>query len=448
MFGAGTVVNGMSRMAQTNLEAAKESPEVQEAYMKMNKEMNKEMRKTIIVGGLVLLVAITGCSILKYHMARKDDAELEITRASCRPRKQEPENNDDADGDSDSSSEAPKLLKAADIVGETNNMNDGQLLGQLLFKGDSVIIFGSPGSGKSTLVLQLVIDIAVGRKSRLITDEYDQGNHNPSRVIYYDGEMDDNDFRNFMGEYDCTQLNNIEFYRNFYFEKAIDWVRDLRNKLDNCTSDTVVVLDNASCVGLNNSPEAIRKLFLHHFKNLREKSLLRGFTITFIVISHTNKEQKILGSSNLHNFSATLLRMQRNVNDNTSVLTVEKNRKYGEMQGKEFKLKFTNIDGHKGFENVGDIGRQKPSGNTDTSEIMFGKYTLSQAREVYELSKKTKRVGNEEKPYSRRDIAKHASFDISHTRVGGLIKQYEAYLAKSRADDDDTEDDAPYEEVE
>lgn len=333
----------------------------------------------------------------------------------------------------------PQVQKATDIKGAYADLSEGQLLGELIYRGDTVILYGTPGSGKTSAALQMAIDLSLGNPSKLTPPECDGGLHNPVHVIYYDMEIDDNDYGLFFGSFERSRLSNIDFCRGAFFQNHDSFVKDVERKIKNCNDDTVVFIDNAACIGISLNPERIRELFLKDFKRMKSDCDRRGFTVTFVVIAHPNKGKNIYGSSNLANFCSTMLKMERVPNEDRTILHVEKNRKYGAMQDKQFTLKFCTIDGHKGFENIGEITSPSTKTETENNKHMFGQYTVSQAADIYKLSHKLKPnpKGIGEVKLSYRDIAKEALFEISHTQVGKLIQQYEEYLAKS----EDTEQD-------
>lgn len=357
------------------------------------------------------------------------------------------------ENDKEDAQPSPQVQKATDIRGAYTDPSEGQLLGEFIYKGDTVIWYGTPGSGKTSAALQMAIDLSLGNRSKLTPDEHDSGLHNPAHIIYYDMEMDDNDYDIFFGTFDRSKLSNIDFYRSAFFDNPELFVNDVEKRLLACNGDTVVFVDNASCIKILQNPDGIRQLFLRDFKRMKTDCENRGFTVTFVVIAHTNKEQKIHGSSNLANFCSTMLKMERVPNKDCSILHVEKNRKYGDIQDKKFMLTFGTIDGHKGFVNVGEIKQSEgktPKKDTFNDEPMFGSYTLSQVQELYELSqrKKPNPKGEGTVSYSSRDIANAASFKISHTKVCNLISQYKEYMAKNSPPEPEPDDYVKYEEVE
>ena len=451
--GIGGAILGIGKICETNYKASKEKPEDRENY----KKLNVTMIGSLAVAAAALIVVWNVCDSVKYSENMKADAELEAIKATFGRRRNviDSEGYDDpTDGDSSTNDNETKAQKASDIKGSYENYNDGQLLGKLIYKGDTVIWYGTPGSGKTTAAIQMAIDLSLGSHSKLIPAIYDNGLHKPIHIIYYDMEMDDNDFDNFFGTYDRSQIPNIDFFRNTYFTKPTDFVNNVRSKLSTCKDDTVVFVDNASAIGLTLNAEGIRSLFLNDFRKMKEECKARGFTVTFIVIAHTNKEQKLYGSSNFSNFCSTMLKMERVPNKNSSTLSVEKSRKYGtDMQDKKFMLEFDTIDGHKGFENKGEIkqgDRESPKNGTDDKEPMFDSYTLSQVQELYELSQKQKPnpKGEGTVPYSSRDIAEAASFKISHAKVCDLIRQYKEYMVKNSTPEPESDEYVEYEEVE
>ena len=446
--GIGGALLGIGKICETNYKASKEKPKVRDNYSRMN----IKIVGTLTVAAAALIVVWNVCDSVKHSENTKADAELEAVKATFGRRRNGSDSEGDDNptvGDPSSNDNEIKAQKASDIKGSYENYNDGQLLGKLIYKGDTVIWYGTPGSGKTTAAIQMAIDLSLGSHSKLIPAIYDNGLHKPIHIIYYDMEMDDNDFDNFFGTYDRSQIPNIDFFRNTYFTKPTDFVNNVRSKLSTCKDDTVVFVDNASAIGLTLNAEGIRSLFLNDFRKMKEECKARGFTVTFIVIAHTNKEQKLYGSSNFSNFCSTMLKMERVPNKNSSTLSVEKSRKYGtDMQDKKFMLEFDTIDGHKGFENKGEIkmgNRETTEKDSLNDEPKFDTYTLSQVQELYELSQKQKPnpKGEGTVPYSSRDIAEAASFKVSHTKVCDLIRQYKEFLSEEYSESEQESSEYP-----
>lgn len=234
-----------------------------------------------------------------------------------------------------------------DFSGTSNgHYADFQLVGKLLYCGDKAVIYASPGVGKTVWTIQACLDIASGYPSSLVED--DCSLCKPQHVIYYDGEMDAPDYVKIFGS--SAVSPNIQFVREFYFNSPDEWIEDLKVRLKMCNDSAVVVLDNITCIGNTTRADAIRLLFLHSFNELQDMHKVKGYHLTFVVIAHTNKQFDLAGSANLRNFATSVLALEY-ADESHIKLTVEKNRKYGEMRGKEFLFAQAETDdGSKRFE--------------------------------------------------------------------------------------------------
>lgn len=383
----GLLVSGAASMMKTTKGVSKESPEVQENFRYNTKSVIGYTAVAIIVG----IAAYQIGSTVSNHFRTMDEINHEAAKATFGSRRREGAGEEIPDNGDDPDDNEPTEQNGSDFDDNSNvNLDDWQLVGKLIYKGDRLILYGTPGSGKSTLVLQLVIDISQGRKSNIMAN--DSNVYAPQHVIYYDGELDDMDYKGFLGTYDRSKLSNITFIKDFFFQKPEDWIRDAGKRIEKCDKEVVVVLDNLSSICPSMSSDMIRNLFLKHMKRLQKKAKKRGVIVTFIVIAHANKEQRLFGSSNQDNFCTALLRLER-TGETISMLTVEKNRKYGEMWNKRFNLKHGTIDGHKGFENLGEVKQPKASEshNPDNKkDETFAKYVCVSRRLAEYEEQKTK----------------------------------------------------------
>lgn len=226
-----------------------------------------------------------------------------------------------------------------------SSYESGQLLGKLIYKGDIVIIYGCAGVGKSTFTIQIAKDLASGKPSKLLIDNND-GRSTPQNVLYYDGEMDSADYQKILGDANV----NVACVRFSYVKRTEDWIARLNKRLENCKTDTTVILDNISCVCSSMNGESIREFFLKHLKQVQQKFEDKGI-LTFIILAHSNKENDMMGSVHQKNFATTVIRLNKH-DDEHITMSIEKNRKYGEMANKTFLLKkMESSEGYKHFEN-------------------------------------------------------------------------------------------------
>lgn len=233
---------------------------------------------------------------------------------------------------------------------QPSGYDSAQLIGKLLYEGDRAIVYSQSGVGKSVLCLQMALDISQGKNSLFPTSEANGIQQTPQKVFYFDGEMDKQDYMKIFGKKEASGYSNFVLIRDFYYRNIDEWLEDVRGIVSsNSTSSLTIVLDNITSVCSTVNAETIRELFLLHFKPIQDEAADRGVKITFIVVAHTNKESNLAGSVNLENFATSILRLNRG-DDKHVILKVEKNRKYGDMRGKSFRLeKKEDSDGYKHF---------------------------------------------------------------------------------------------------
>ena len=243
----------------------------------------------------------------------------------------------------------------------STNLDDGQLVGKLIYQGDKAIIFSEPGTGKTTLTMGIALDIAQGRVSRIVPS--DDGVHASQDVFFYDGENDEEDYKKIFGDH-AVETERLHFIRKFYFKNTTSWLNDLRKRLNGVKGNVTIVLDNISCILHTHNPNLIRELFLKEFAKI-QSDYVSG-KVTFIIVAHTNKQKDLMGSANQTNFATSVLKLSSK-DERYLQLEVIKNRKYGEMTGQVFLLaKCETQDGFKYDEYAGgsvpcNDGRKRPS---------------------------------------------------------------------------------------
>lgn len=414
----------------------------------------------LVIGTLAYKGATTLYGIVKHHYFTKDDGNLHtIKRAADAMYEKAKASNRKGNGDSDDDDE--DQADKDDLDSDTHNLSDippidghyddHQLTGKLLYREDICLCYGEEHIAKTSIILNWIIDIVLQRKARLMPD--DKGTHPPYHCIWYNGEMNQADLHVFFGNYNRRLLDGkIDFVENFAHLNLFGWLKNVELRLQQCSEDTVVVLDNLSCI--SNSTGAEVKNMKNVFLSLQRKIFSgQGIRVTFIVIDHINKKGDVAGSYKLKALFSNRMRFSAYKEAHTKI-TVEKSRAYHELHGKSFDYEWTIApEGYKSFENKGEIkmgDREPPKKGADNKEPMFDSYTLSQVQELYELSQKQKPnpKGEGTVPYSSRDIAEAASFKISHAKVCDLIRQYKDYMAKNSTPEAESDDYVEYDEVE
>lgn len=250
----------------------------------------------------------------------------------------------------DSNKLLPKVQSLGDVRSEVGceNFSDGQLVGNLIYQRDIVILYGEAGIGKSVLALQLAEAIATGGKSFVTPDDNDL--HKPQSVIYYDGEMDEADYQKIYGN-QVIDVHNLTLIRGFFFNDTQEWLQDLKLRLKCITANVAVFVDNLSCITSTTGGNVIRQFFLNDLKAIQEEFHKHGGELTFVFLAHTNKEGELAGTQNLNNFGTAVLGLASTEKPELLSLNVDKNRKYGDMKGKTFILqKKQTIEGRKFME--------------------------------------------------------------------------------------------------
>lgn len=158
---------------------------------------------------------------------------------------------------------------------------------------------------------------------------------------------------------------------------------------------------------------------MNSLKNLQETARLSGVHLTFIVIAHTNKQFVLAGSSNLSNFASTVIGLDEEDDDHVK-MTIDKDRKYGEMRHKAFRLlRKETADGNKYFENTGLITDEEIDPiDGDKGEFIRG-HPISLVKKVYEQYQHIK---------SYRRISE--KYGMSHAHWKDVIKDYEILISQ------------------
>ena len=269
---------------------------------------------------------------------RKEDEEAKIREEKRREERMEAHmrNRNAANNPDGFSGCAPSSVQDLNQIHvEEYKEDDYGLYKNLLSKGDVCVLYGPRGCGKTTLAVQLAKELCVGRTSRLVQPDHFFAR--PQTILYYDGEHSDMYNAKLFGRGDMSEFNNFKLLRGFSYSTPQMWLKDVEERLNFQRSDAVVFLDNLSCICSTNNANTMREFILNDFRQLQKKLEGQGCKLTLVLLAHPNKEGGLSGSMNLQNFATTILEIKK-VDQDRVVLTVSKNRFWGDAQGKDFYL--------------------------------------------------------------------------------------------------------------
>lgn len=209
---------------------------------------------------------------------------------------------------------------------------DLQLCGNLLCKGDTLVISSSDGEGKSTLAMGMCVDIARGSNTHLLPDDKTPYNQKPQSVYYFDAELSDDDIQLRYGKHDFHFPENLKRFSSTY-ESETEMFDHIEELVGNEKSDVTICIDNLSAIIPTASPKAYHDLFSRQ-KKIKDVAKANGYYVTFIIIAHTTKTKQghvnetFYGSSHLGNLSASRIALlPTRFGDEYKMLKVQKNRK-------------------------------------------------------------------------------------------------------------------------
>lgn len=208
----------------------------------------------------------------------------------------------------------PEAKTLNDVCSEkSEDSKSSELSGELLDKGDSLVIYGSPKEGKSTLAMGMCIDMASGNKTKLLPGAEVQSKPKPSRVIYYDSESSEKDIQKRYGKFGYDYPDKLSIVCRT-FSSADLLFDDIDKRVEKYDSDVVVCLDNLANIIPKGTSMEINKMFQRQ-KELKNEVEARGLSVTFIIVTHSQKttpgkpNENIKGSSQLLNLSTACIEL-------------------------------------------------------------------------------------------------------------------------------------------
>lgn len=195
--------------------------------------------------------------------------------------------------------------------------------------GSRIIVFSSPGIGKTVVSYQMSYAIRSGLKSGLFPDEVQS---EPQEVLLIDTEQEDDDLflryanganlipNGITRVSDCN-FNTAEEVSSYVWKKVSDW-----------KTNGTVIIDNITSAFSLQSPEKIRA-FYGQLRAIQSEMKKKGVKITYILVCHETKSSKKLtlkslqGSGNLGNFATAVYGLERAEGEGMVKFKVLKNRR-------------------------------------------------------------------------------------------------------------------------
>ena len=314
-----------------------------------NVDITEAEAKSAAVPCLVITSSVLfwGISAILIFYKCKSDIDKK-TEASNKAR--EYKNEGETEGNGNNTSE-PIVRQASEIPVVDGSYDDHQLVGKLLYREDICLCYGVEHCAKTSIILNWVIDMILRCGSCIMAD--DKGVHPPYTCLWYNGEMNDGDFQNFFGDFDRHRLDGkLAFVDDFAYMTLKEWLIDVEKRLLDYHTDTIVVLDNISCI--SNSTDAEVRNLKNTIVSMQANTKERGFYTTFIIIDHINKQGNVAGTYKLQSLFSNRMRFDLNGNGHTKI-TIEKNRKYHDMIDRSIDLLWTTApEGYKSYKNQGE----------------------------------------------------------------------------------------------
>lgn len=202
---------------------------------------------------------------------------------------------------------------------------DSRLFASVIHKGDVGIVIAAKGVGKTTLFMQIGNCIAQGKPTGL-WPKFDEGEHKPQRVLYYDGELVDKDMQDRYYQHCFEFDDNFERYDRTQIRSIEDVLNDLEGKVANgsITGDATVIIDNVTKLLETSQIDKIKK-FNDSIDRIHADAERKGIKLTVISIIHLlGKEysegtpirlKNAAGGSDLTNYANFVMALEQPKNE-------------------------------------------------------------------------------------------------------------------------------------
>lgn len=242
----------------------------------------------------------------------------------------------------------PNTLKRASNIVKENLLNPRtyrKIMGSLIVEGDITIMWGPPGSNKTTAGMQLAEAIATGQnffKVPLNDEDFPDEDPvlelinelPPSKVLYVDFEMGESKINSRYSPYifnDNVYMMHFENYAIIDRTAYINAISEVVKK----EGFKIVIVDNLSNILLESDKGDKAVMFMNSLKQLAKVN-----DLTLILVNHSNKMNRLdskepsqmKGSSNLENYTDSLFCISPTTESESTRYIIQQKCRTGEVQ--------------------------------------------------------------------------------------------------------------------
>ena len=202
-----------------------------------------------------------------------------------------------SDSKQDSQTETTKWVIEEGNVSETKSetvtdmTQEGSetLVGELICKGETALVFGASDTGKSKIVSQWAAALAGG------TDELSLPNHpiadHPQHVFYFDTEGQDIILDRLKQAFPLGMSIYMHYLTPEEDTPTLEEICDeIKKQICRFRGDCTVIIDNLSTFTDITKPRSVVDFLKNQLKRLKNIKRKQGYRLTILLVSHTTKE--------------------------------------------------------------------------------------------------------------------------------------------------------------
>ena len=308
------------------------------------------------------------------------------------------------------------------------------LVGNLIKLGDSVVVAGISGAGKTIFVDQLADDISNGNVSKLLPVGSDS--IKPQLTFLFDKELESDDRKERMGRKQFS--SRLHRMNDPKFPSVYCLLDDLNDRVSILNEDATFIYDNLKSICGEPTSEQVKHLF-DGLKEIQGQAIGRGIRITIIFVTHLVKDVSglpemadIAGAANITRFSKNVICLSSTKDDDIVIMNNPKlrhSKKNTPVILKRFDDSEDNPMIH--FKYVGSVTEDEAD-----AIIKGAKNKETVGKECYADGNKQEKYSDEvqaliydlrqNKKLSLRDISKtmkNKGISMSHTTVSNILKE-------------------------